>query len=133
VFLTDLQMRVLSPRDWSGRKWELTAPLEFRSERFGGVFVAPCGFRTDLASIPRGLWAIYPPDGPWLRAAVMHDAGYAKRLMTQAGVRVHLVKRYVDELFGEAMACDGVPAHRIRLFLAMVGLFGQAAPDVVKG
>lgn len=31
------------------------------------------GYITDLASIPRALWAIYPPDGLYRAAAICHD------------------------------------------------------------
>ena len=31
------------------------------------------GYKTDLASIPRALWAVYPPDGLYRAAAIIHD------------------------------------------------------------
>lgn len=37
------------------------------------------GSRTDLASIPRLVWNILPPDGPWAMAAVAHDVCYRTR------------------------------------------------------
>lgn len=39
-------------------------------------FRIPKGFRSDLASIPRFLWRILSPWGPWRRAAVVHDYLY---------------------------------------------------------
>lgn len=36
--------------------------------------VVPSGFRTDLASVPRALHWLLPPDGPYEAAAVRHDA-----------------------------------------------------------
>jgi hypothetical protein len=33
----------------------------------------PIGFKTDLASLPRFLWAVFPPYGKYLRAAIIHD------------------------------------------------------------
>ncbi len=135
-FLTDLDVRVMPPRTWAaagGRKWELLAPLLFESDRYRGVFVVPMGFRTDFASVPRGLWNLYPKDGPWVRAAVLHDAGYAKTLRTMDGTPIHLVKRFCDDLFDEGMQVDGVADHRRRLFGAMLELFGKGAPDLVRG
>lgn len=41
--------------------------------------VVPVGFKTDLASIPRILWLIVPPDGSYTPAAVVHDYIYRKR------------------------------------------------------
>lgn len=134
-FLTDLDVRVLPPRTWNavGSKWILLAPLVFQSARFRGVFVAPTGMTTDLASIPQGLWNIYPKDGPWLRAAVLHDAGYQRQLQTIDGHAVHLVRSYCDALFAEAMAVDGVPEHRRTLFVEMLNVFGYGGvPTLVN-
>lgn len=36
----------------------------------------PAGFVTDLASIPRIVWSFFPPDGPWVKAAIVHDFLY---------------------------------------------------------
>lgn len=38
-----------------------------------GRFEIEAGFDTDFASIPRGLWNILPPDGPYAPAAFIHD------------------------------------------------------------
>src|SRR5688572_11939476 len=105
-FLTELDVRVVAPRLWCAEvaPWNLLAPLCFYSARFRGVFVVPAGLSTDFASIPRGLWNLYPQTGPWLRAAVLHDAGYQKQLVTEDGRAVHLIRRYCDELFDEGMA-----------------------------
>ncbi|RYE83405.1 MAG: DUF1353 domain-containing protein [Hyphomicrobiales bacterium] len=35
------------------------------------------GFVTDLASIPRWGWILLPPDGPWVKAAIIHDYLYS--------------------------------------------------------
>lgn len=35
------------------------------------------GQTTDLASIPRIVWPLLPPDGPWAEAALPHDGCYA--------------------------------------------------------
>ena len=49
------------------------------SYRFGSVkepvsvFLVPAGFKTDLASIPWPFKLFFPPDGPWAKAAVLHD------------------------------------------------------------
>jgi hypothetical protein len=36
----------------------------------------PAGFVTDLASIPRPIWSFFPPDGPWVKGAIVHDFLY---------------------------------------------------------
>ena len=45
----------------------------------GDVVVVPKGFVTDLASIPRPLWAILPPFGRYTAAALLHDYLYFKQ------------------------------------------------------
>lgn len=37
------------------------------------VFVVAVGFLTDLASVPKLLWWLYPPFGRYTKAAVVHD------------------------------------------------------------
>lgn len=49
----------------------LTKPLPFRM--WNWVSEVPTGFPTDLASTPKFLWRWFPPDGPWARAAIIHD------------------------------------------------------------
>lgn len=41
------------------------------------VITVPPGFETDFASIPWGLWNLFPPLGPWARPAIIHDFLYA--------------------------------------------------------
>jgi hypothetical protein len=51
--------------------YELIAPLTYGE---GGIWVeVPAGYRTDFASIPRGLWNLFPPSGRYAMAAVIHD------------------------------------------------------------
>ncbi len=40
------------------------------------IITVPAGFVTDLASIPRPIWSFFPPDGPWVKGAVIHDFLY---------------------------------------------------------
>ncbi len=55
---------------------------------------APEGFETDFASIPRLLRTLCPPNGPWAKAAVIHDALY------ETGE----ISRWIsDRIFFEAM------------------------------
>ncbi len=65
---------------WSGR-WvvELTSDFEYSLGAGNSPLVirVPSGFRTDLASIPWALRWVFPPDGPYARAAVLHDWEYA--------------------------------------------------------
>jgi hypothetical protein len=62
----------------SGRSlWGLQRALVYvAGEARREEITIPAGFVTDLASIPRAVWSFYPPDGPWVKAAVVHDFLY---------------------------------------------------------
>ena len=56
--------------------WGLTEELSYMPSNGTDVIRVPKGFVTDLASIPRPFWVLLPPDGPWTKAAVIHDFLY---------------------------------------------------------
>lgn len=57
--------------------WALQRPMTYWSgAKLDERITVPAGFVTDLASIPRLVWSFYPPDGPWVKAAVVHDFLY---------------------------------------------------------
>ncbi len=98
------------------------APLKFvLLERFNpGIeelrdITVPQGFITDFYSIPRVLWAIYPPHLMPIEASIIHDWGYAMGL-----------KDISDDFLYIAMRAYGAPKHRARLFATAVKKFGSA-------
>lgn len=106
-FASDLNIRVIG-----NRSWMLLDDLVFYSAVYRGLFVAPAGFQTDLASIPRLVWNVFPKVGLHDKAAVIHDAAYANALMTfedrLARRRIFTVKDVADTLFREGMEAEGV-------------------------
>jgi len=85
----------------------LSLPFTYRvgsSENKFGV-VVPQGFETDLASVPRLFHKIFPPDGKYAKAAVLHDWLY----------RTGLVDRWMaDAIFYDAMRNRNLPeGHRV--------------------
>lgn len=62
------------------RQFELMEPFYVQIEWHGRPVVvrAPKGFVTDLASVPRGLWWVFPPFGRWTEAAIVHDWLYSQ-------------------------------------------------------
>ena len=77
-FLTELSYRnTIVPGEY-----ELLAELVYQGKV--DVFRAPQGFRTDLASVPRFAWSIFPPTGDHEPAAVIHDYLYTYRPVTKA-------------------------------------------------
>jgi len=65
----------------------------------GQPHVIPAGFVTDGASVPRGLWNLFPPFGRYNKAALLHDWLYQFGAMTRA---------QADYVFLEAMKELGV-------------------------
>lgn len=64
-------LRLTTERRWGRAVYELVADLTYDG---GGIHVrVPAGYRTDFASVPRGLWNLFPPSGPYAPAAVVHD------------------------------------------------------------
>jgi hypothetical protein len=51
----------------------LAQPLVYVSAIVQDPITVPARFETDLASIPRVLWAVLPPTGKYDGAAVLHD------------------------------------------------------------
>ena len=132
-FLSPLRVEELP----DGRK-RLLADLVFYSSELdqddtdpaGGILVIPTGTITNYASVPWGVRNTFPQGGPWKWAATLHDAASHGDVLTEAGGRVHLVKRVTDRLFYEAMnvpPCDQVPRWQRWLMYKLVVLFGSGA------
>lgn len=76
----------------------------------------PEGFITDLASVPRIFWPIFPPNGNYAKAAIIHDYLYVNAINS---------KQYADNIFYEAMGVLNVPYIRKILIYYAVKLFGR--------
>jgi hypothetical protein len=97
----------------------LRAPFVFLSPTLGRIEVE-VGFDTDYASVPRVFWSIYPPDGTYTEAAIIHDALYF--FQEEAGLPV--TRAQADAVFLEAMTALGVPALRRRILYSAVRVGG---------
>jgi hypothetical protein len=100
-------------------KWELLSDFCYHVGDYPSkeIITVPKGTITDLASVPRSLWAIYPPHGKYAKAAIVHDYLYQK----QAG------KEYADSIFLEGMKVLGVPKYHANVLYYVVAAFGHAA------
>jgi hypothetical protein len=78
----------------------------------------PAGFVTDYASVPRPLWLIFPPQGEWLWASVVHDYLYWDQTCT---------REQADNIFRMAMREEGVANWAANALYAAVRLFGGKA------
>jgi hypothetical protein len=99
--ITELHYRVLPDVRRGRRLIELTRPLVLRVQ-FGTLRIVvgvPKGTQSDLASVPRCLWPLFPPDGQYQEAAIFHDYLYA----------ISAPRWLADALFRYVMADLGVP------------------------
>lgn len=94
-----LMLRLLDEPQRGRAVFQLTADLVYYG---GGIRVrVPAGYKTDFASVPRGLWNVFPPWGRYAYAAVVHD---------YLCDRETLCSRFLaDSIFRELMWRLGVP------------------------
>ncbi|EPB4370891.1 DUF1353 domain-containing protein [Citrobacter freundii] len=98
-------------------RWRLVEPFEFwLTESPDDVIHVPAGYVTDLASVPRLLWSVFPPHGRYAKAAIIHDWLYDNALRT---------KKEADKIFLDAMKVLKVPAWRRLMMYCAVRLFGR--------
>jgi hypothetical protein len=112
-FTTPADLRLIG-----NKKWELLTDFSYHVGGYPSVDVitVPAGFVTDLASVPRALWSIFPPHGRYAKAAIIHDYLYEFAIGS---------KEYADNVFLEAMEVLGVPAYKRKMMFWAVRLFGR--------
>ncbi len=117
---------VLTPDPVAGL-YRTAAPFSYDVGFKGSALtiVVPAGFATDLASVPRWLWWLFPRDDPqYAAAAVLHDYLY------RWGIGAERFDRgTADAIFLEFMLILGVPTWKAWAMYAAVRLFGQAPYD----
>jgi len=124
------RLRLELAEDASGRPltrggrslWAVDAPLVYDDGAY--KISVPIGFITDLASIPRGAWNLLPPDGPWAKAAVVHDFLYATKgtgITSDGSCGITKPGGYTraqaDKVLDDAMAATGIgEVDRVEIF-----------------
>lgn len=65
----------LVARKTIGRRWVVEHPFDFEVGELGSgeIIRVPSGFESNLASTPRFMWWLLPPDGDYSQACVLHD------------------------------------------------------------
>lgn len=111
-FVGDLDLRELVGHN--GRWFALLSDLTF-VDVDGTAYTAVAGSLTNFASIPRGLWAIFPPYGKHTRAAVIHD---------DLCIRQPLPSRQVHDLFKRMLEACGCSRLTVLLMWRAVRLGG---------
>lgn len=123
-FINNLKVRPHSKKE---HMWVLESPLIVHYE--GGTITVPKGFETDLASIPRPFWAIYPPMGKYTEAAVVHDYLYRYGNSTILyGKRA--TRASADRLFRDLMKSEGVGFFTRNLFYYAIRVGGAIYTDL---
>lgn len=91
--------------------WAVQRALEYQAgDDPNELIIVPAGFVTDLASVPRMVWSFYPPDGPWAKAAIIHDFLYWTKGTGEWHGRVGITRaeqysrKDADDILKEAMA-----------------------------
>lgn len=82
------------------------------------AFQVPMGFVTDFASVPRVFWSIFPPDGNYAYAAVLHDWLYWEQ---------DRPKEDADRIFRSAMDDLTITDVKANLLYQAVNRFGITA------
>lgn len=101
----------------SKRMWIVQGGFDYRvgTKDSKEIINVPHGFITDFASVPRVFWIIFPPDGQYTQAAVLHDYLYFKRIYK---------RKKSDLIFLEAMKVLSVSLWKRRIIFRAVRLFG---------
>ena len=63
---------------WQGQRYRLLKNVHIQMSNGTGLTLRE-GFVWDLSSSPRFLWAIFPPDGDFQLASLIHDALYKSK------------------------------------------------------
>ena len=106
-------------------QYRIEKPYTFYHRFIGStdVITVPVGYVTDLASVPRGLWWWFPPNGRWAGAAILHDYLYGGGEMGGESV----TRKEADEIFHEAMLILGVGKWKAKVMWFFVRCFGWRA------
>lgn len=84
------------------RRWKVLEDFLF-VDGVGRTWRVPAGFVTDLASVPRALWGLYPPFGSYEDAAVVHDFMYTY----QSTLSPEVDKGFADDHLMQGMVARG--------------------------
>lgn len=125
--MTDIKARFLGPlrvEELDDCRRLLLEDLAFYSVELSGILVAPAGMISNYASSPRIAWRLFPRDGEYKKATVIHDGAYQAALVTTNGLSIHLIKILADKLFLEAMVALNIPRWQRRAMYIAVRKFG---------
>lgn len=115
-FTSPLNVRFHGLYDWE----VLTEFSYYRTNDENKIITVPEGFRTDLATVPRWLWSMFPPHDSYAKAAVIHDYLYYYGIGT---------KKEADLIFKEALEVLELPKWKVTALYNAVKFFGKGNFD----
>lgn len=108
------QLAPFGDGDW----YVLTIDLPYKIGRTNEIVIVPRGFVTDLTSVPRFLWSIFPKDGKYMSAAILHDYLYWDQ---------RCPRQEADQILKIEMETFGVDATATKLIFSAVDELGGKA------
>src|SRR3990167_2683501 len=118
----------------SNNTWEVAREFKYfvNEENSIDVITIRQGFCTDFASVPRLFWWLFPPDGKYTQAAVVHDFLYSIKGQTRSSFTEPPVilngknraRRECDDIFLEAMGVLNVSVLTRHTMYRAVRMFG---------
>lgn len=101
------------------KKFDFELGTEFIVKVNERIYVVPKDFITDLASVPRPMWALYPPnDTRTIRAAIIHDYLYSGLVLVE--------RKEADSILYDALISQGVTRYTAYKYWIAVRLFGRS-------
>ena len=119
----------------SGETWIVLGARTYVTSE-GATITIPCGYKTDLASVPRFAWFWLAPQGRHQYAALLHDFLYDQHHLGITKVRrnperpdldLPLTKAWADAKFLEAMKRSQIGVFTRTVMYWAVRLFGGRA------
>jgi hypothetical protein len=102
-----------------GTERGFTVAQDFHYETLAGAsIIVPMGYRTDLASVPRAFFWLFPPSGKYREAAVVHDFIYTN-------LTTIYTRSQADQIFMDAMSELGVSWWRRKMMWSAVRVGGR--------
>jgi hypothetical protein len=106
--------------------WTLLSDLIYITDE-KDIITVPAGFKTDLASIPRPLWALLPPFWKYSKASVIHDYLLAQNKLIEDKLTVDRI----NMIFKQGMKDLGVNKYQIAVIYFAVQLWLKSKNKVL--
>jgi len=111
MWKSKLKVKYIGKNDSGIKMYSLKEPLNWDDR-----VIVPIGFKSDFASVPSWLHWLYPPQGKYSKASIVHDYTYSVDWFD---------REYSDKIFYKIMIHDRVKKITAKIFYIAVRLFGS--------